>query len=341
MNVIVPPIKSQGIKTKLVPWILSQIPDKKGRWIEPFMGTGVVGFNASFPVALMGDINPHLINFYEALRTDVITPEIVDDYLTREGLALSEATDSGYDHYKFIRSRFNSSRMPDPLDFLFLNRAGFNGMIRFSKNGWNIPFCKKPNRFIGMLKTKIVNQVIRVRNIIKPEWQFTNGDFRTLIAQAGPDDVIYCDPPYHGRHADYFTKWSDKDEAELADLLHATSARFILSTWHHNDFRANESIGKYWNDFNILTQEHFYHAGAKEENRKPIFEALILNFDPIPVLGNVEDAEEDDGEGGVGIDSALPEAQAVERIELQSDMPKTRGRPKKQLVDDANQIALF
>ena len=42
----VPPIKSQGIKTKLVPWIQSIVPsDFNGNWIEPFMGTGAVAFN--------------------------------------------------------------------------------------------------------------------------------------------------------------------------------------------------------------------------------------------------------------------------------------------------------
>ena len=40
MKVGVPPIKSQGIKTKLVPWIQSILPsDFDGTWIEPFMGT--------------------------------------------------------------------------------------------------------------------------------------------------------------------------------------------------------------------------------------------------------------------------------------------------------------
>jgi len=43
VKVSVPPIKSQGIKTKLIPWIRSIIPsDFKGAWIEPFMGTGAV-----------------------------------------------------------------------------------------------------------------------------------------------------------------------------------------------------------------------------------------------------------------------------------------------------------
>jgi DNA adenine methylase len=30
----------------------------------------------------------------------------------------------------------------------------------------------------------------------------------------------------------------------------------------------------------VLTKEHFYHVGAKEENRKPMLEALVMNFTP-------------------------------------------------------------
>ncbi len=30
----------------------------------------------------------------------------------------------------------------------------------------------------------------------------------------------------------------------------------------------------------MLTKEHFYHGGAKEENRKPMLEALVMNFAP-------------------------------------------------------------
>ncbi len=43
-----PPIKSQGIKTKLAPFILGSIRwDGKGKWIEPFVGSGAVLFNAA------------------------------------------------------------------------------------------------------------------------------------------------------------------------------------------------------------------------------------------------------------------------------------------------------
>lgn len=39
MKIVVPPIKSQGIKTKLVPWIQTLVPKVSGKWIEPFLGT--------------------------------------------------------------------------------------------------------------------------------------------------------------------------------------------------------------------------------------------------------------------------------------------------------------
>ena len=29
----------------------------------------------------------------------------------------------------------------------------------------------------------------------------------------------------------------------------------------------------------ILTREHFYHVGAKEENRNPMVEAIVTNYD--------------------------------------------------------------
>lgn len=33
----------------------------------------------------------------------------------------------------------------------------------------------------------------------------------------------------------------------------------------------------------MLTKEHFYHVGGKEENRKPMLEALVMNFAPKPI----------------------------------------------------------
>ena len=278
MRVITPPLKSQGIKTKLVPWIRAVAADVKGRWIEPFLGTGVVALNSGCPRALLGDINPHIVRLYQAIQSGEITAGRVRQYLENEGELLRTADESGYAHFRFVRDRFNQKH--DPLDLLFLSRAGFNGMMRFNRRGeWNIPFCKKPERFARSYITKIVHQVEDAAKVIGDDWRFVGGDFGTLIAEATADDLIYCDPPYSGRHVDYFSDWTEQDEARLFELLSATPARFILSTWHHNDYRRNEMVEKYWNRFRVITRDHFYHTGGKLENRRSVVEALVFNFE--------------------------------------------------------------
>lgn len=287
-KIIVPPIKSQGIKTKLVPWIMELAPKVNGKWIEPFLGTGVVAFNTGYKQAILNDTNPHIINFYKGIQQKTITAPLMKQYLEQEGELLSKADNNGYEHYLKVRTRFNSAEGGSPFDFIFLSRAGFNGMMRFGKKGnWNIPFCKKPDRFAQAYITKITNQVSNISKIIKPEpdWTFYNTSFAEIILLATEHDIIYCDPPYYGRYVDYFNGWTEQDEEVLFNLLRETKAKFILSTWHHNDWRENEMINKFWNKFNIVTKDHFYHSGGNIENRRTVVEALVCNFN----LGNIQE----------------------------------------------------
>lgn len=278
MKIHVPPLKCQGIKTKLVPWILSNvcIPND-GTWIEPFMGSGVVGFNAYPERAIFGDLNPHIINFYQSLQSNTITPSLVREFLESEGEKLKE---SNGEYYYEVRDRFNKHH--HPLDFLFLSRAGFNGMIRFNSSGeFNVPFCKKPERFSKAYITKIVNQVAHVWRLVKMfDWEFRQTSFENLVVIAKEQDFIYCDPPYFGRHVDYFNTWGENEESKLANALRTTRAKFMLSTWYSNKYRKNSSIEKYWRDYYLLTKEHFYHVGALEKNRNAMLEALVMNYPP-------------------------------------------------------------
>lgn len=296
MNVQIPPIKSQGIKTKLVPWIndlilRSGIDLDAATWIEPFFGTGVVGLNSIVRGEhVVGDTNPHIINFYQKLQSGDITAGKMRSYLEREGEYLRKGGNNGYDHYRTVRDRFNTNG--DPFDFIFLSRAGFNGMMRFNKKGdWNIPFCKKPERFASAYITKICNQVAGVRQIIASgSWSFNNISFVDLIRQATKQDIIYCDPPYYGRYVDYYNGWTAEDEKTLFNLLSETPAKFILSTWHHNEFRKNEMMERYWSNFNVATKDHFYHNGGSVDNRHSIVEALVYNFDLLEQQINVDES---------------------------------------------------
>ncbi len=216
---------------------------------------------------------------FKGIQQKIITVPLMKQYLEQEGELLSKAGNNGYEHYLKVRTRFNIEF--SPYDFIFLSRAGFNGIMRFGKKGnWNIPFCKKPDRFARAYITKIANQVSNISKIIKPEpdWTFYNTSFAEIIPLATDNDIIYCDPPYYGRYVDYYNGWTEQDEELLFNLLSGTKAKFILSTWHHNDWRENEMISKFWNKFNIVTKDHFYHSGGNIENRRTIVEALVCNF---------------------------------------------------------------
>ncbi len=289
-KVAVPPIKCQGIKTKLVPWIQAIVPGNfSGKWIEPFMGSGVVAFNVKPEKALLCDSNPHLIKFYNSIKSGKITYDLVRHFLKEEGEKLKK---EGQDYYYEVRERFNTNSVP--LDFLFLNRSCFNGMIRFNKKGgFNVPFCRKPQRFEQAYITKIVNQVSYVQTLLNyHDFEFKCQDFEITVSDASEDDIIYCDPPYIGRHVDYYNSWDEKHEIKLNELLNRSESKFILSTWHSNDYRENIYLKTIWSKFNMLTREHFYHVGGFEKNRNPMLEALVTNFKAVKVEKQVNKAEQ-------------------------------------------------
>ena len=286
MKIFVPPIKSQGRKTKLVAWISSNVEDiEYDRWVEPFMGTGVVAFNVRPKKALLCDSNPHLINFYNAIKNKEVTSAIARKYLTEEGKIL---LDSEGKHYYEVRERFNSKG--NPLDFLFLSRSCFNGMMRFNrKGGFNVPFCRKPNRFAQSLITKITNQIDNISKIIQTgDYTFKNQDFKETLKEINPSDLVYSDHPYIGRHVDYFDSWSEEEEIMLKDGLVNSHSKFILSTWLSNKYRTNDYIFSVWKDCKVSTKEHFYHIGAKETNRNAVYEALLSNIKLKDSISNME-----------------------------------------------------
>ncbi len=208
---------------------------------------------------MFADTNPHTIAFYKALQDQKITPAIIKDFLQTEGTTLSRV---GEAHYYAIRERFN--REAAPLDFLFLNRACFNGVMRFNrKGGFNVPCCRKPDRFAQAYITKIVNQATAVyEHIHCSQWEFKVQQFTETIATSTPNDFIYADPPYVGRHLNYFESWDEIKEAKLFQSLSQGKARFILSTWEENTYRRNSFIDGLWGCFPRVSQQHFYHVGA-------------------------------------------------------------------------------
>ena len=132
-KVIVPPIKCQGIKTKIIPFIKEKVernPD--GVWIEPFVGTGVVAFNIVPQKAVLCDKNQYIIALYQGIQNGTITNQTAREFLEYHGERLEQ---QGANYYKKMRDKFNQNG--DPLYFLFLEITGndfVKNLIDFPKH---------------------------------------------------------------------------------------------------------------------------------------------------------------------------------------------------------------
>jgi len=92
------------------------------------------------------------------------------------GDAGKKLSKNGQDYYYEVRTRFNERH--NPLDFLFLSRAGFNGVIRFNrKGGFNVPFNHKAERFSKAYVTKVVNQV----KAVGENWQVSDEQIENFL----------------------------------------------------------------------------------------------------------------------------------------------------------------
>jgi len=270
----VPPLKMQGIKTKLIPFIQKNVVwHGKGKWIEPFLGSGSVLFNLVPERALIGDTNQHVISFYKKIQKKEITSDIARSFLEKEGGRLLEL---GEKHYYSVRER--SNKHYDPLDFLFLNRSCFNGLMRFNKKGgFNTPFCRKPERFRPAYITKICNQIKWVSEMMDgKDWKFCCADWNETLSKAGGNDFVYADPPYVGRVTDYFNQWSIQDSLKLESHLKNLSCPFLYSMWAENKYRRNDDLFETFSEYDIRTFNHFYHLGSTEKLRNMMTEALVL-----------------------------------------------------------------
>lgn len=275
IEVKAPPLKTQGIKTRLASTIASCIQwPGNGRWVEPFVGSGAVALNLAPPRALLADKNPHVINLLKDIRDARITPSSIRQYLTAQGKLLRER---GEAHYYDVRNTFNSD--PSSASFVFLNRASFNGIVRFNRKGkFNTPFCRKPERFAQAYVTKISNQVAWAARVMHGKnYELTCEVWSGTLEKVTADDFVYADPPYTGRHADFYGCWEDSEALTLLERLRSLPCGYALSMWHSNRYRRNSIIDAVDPSRELIVLiDHHYHVGSKVEYRNDMQEMLII-----------------------------------------------------------------
>lgn len=209
-----PALKWAGGKRWLVPH-LEEIwsGHRHRRLVEPFCGGLAVSLGLMPKRALLNDINPHLINFYQQVK---------------QGLVVDLPMENDEELYYAHRNRFNQLIAEGRANckeaaqlFYYLNRTGFNGLCRFNKKGeFNVPF--------GKYKTiNYVRDFLEYKDIFS-DWDFSLGDFEQVDVR--PDDFIYADPPYDVEFTQYSKEgFSWDDQVRLAEWLAQHPGPVVIS----------------------------------------------------------------------------------------------------------------
>lgn len=209
-----PPLKWAGGKRWLVPHLRPLwAPLRDRRLVEPFCGGLAVTLDLLPDRALLGDINPHPVNFYRWLQRGLVATIPM-----RNDAALYYAHRERFN--RLIAEGGQGSREAAEL-FYYLNRTGYNGLCRFNRRGgYNVPFGRY--RGIGYTTDFSAYAPLFAR------WEFVSGDFAALPLD--PDDVIYADPPYDVPFTQYSREvFGWEQQVRLAEWLARRPGPVLLS----------------------------------------------------------------------------------------------------------------
>jgi DNA adenine methylase len=209
-----PALKWAGGKRWLTPTLLElYAPYRHSRLVEPFVGGLSVALALQPKKALLNDINPHLINFYNWLTKNFI----IKTPLKNERDFYFEMRDIFND--LIIKKKATSKRSAEL--FYFLNRTGFNGLCRFNKSGgFNVPF--------GQYDTINYTTDFSEYTKVLKAWKFTCQDFESLPIRAS--DFIYADPPYDTEFTQYSKEnFNWDDQVRLAEWLSVHQGPVVAS----------------------------------------------------------------------------------------------------------------
>lgn len=206
LNPLKPPLKWAGGKRWLLPHLASLWQRHSyRRYVEPFCGGLAAPLGLKPAKALLNDVNPHLLNFYQHLQ---------------RGLRLTVAMKNSKTVFYRHRRRFNQLISSGDWHtaeaaqlFYYLNRTCFNGLCRFNKSGeFNVPF--------GTHKSITYATDFSEYQPTLKNWTFSNRDFESLTID--PEDFIYADPPYDVEFTTYSAGgFSWNDQVRVADWLAA------------------------------------------------------------------------------------------------------------------------
>jgi DNA adenine methylase len=224
-----PVIKWVGGKTKLLTELVARMPERYGRYFEPFAGGAALFFRLAPKRAVLADSNADLIALYTAIAAD---PNAVIRRLQMHREAHDEH------HYYAMRAKWNEYHLswssPErAAAFIYLNKTCFNGLWRVNRAGaFNVPIGRYTDPPI------CVPDALRAASTVLARAELRCADYKTAIDDAKPGDFLYFDPPYDpvtptanftSYSADGFSADHQRELASTAKALVERGCKVMLS----------------------------------------------------------------------------------------------------------------
>lgn len=273
------PFSYSGNKFRIWKKYLKKIFDGYQKIHEPFLGSGTCLYNSN-KGGIGIDLDKNIIELHKSLYDDNLITKITDCYNNYFPNGRNK------EDYLKLRKDFNSSWVKSGTNsnnihqLHLLIQLSFNSLLRFSKNGFNVPFGMKEVDI-----ERIKNHQDVVNNDYK-EFKFIYGSYDDLdLSLVDKDnDLIYFDPPYIASKFQY-GGWEKDDEIKLLsylDNLNEMGYSFVLSnTFSHRGVMNEELIEwskKYNIDYISMTYNSWSAAVKSVENDKTTQEVIISNL---------------------------------------------------------------
>lgn len=260
-----PLVRWAGSKQKLLPQLVPGLPKHFVRYFEPFFGGGSLFFLLTPSRAVVNDACAELIETHRAVRD---RPDLVWRYLQR----LDPLDREQFYH---VRQRRSSGRFTRAAEFLFLNRAGWNGLYRVNSRGeYNVPY--------GLPRTRNIvdkENLLACSEALRGGIELRSDDFEGVVDRADDGDLVFLDPPYVTGHnnngfIDYNeTLFSWEDQRRLAASAKRAvkrGARVLVTNAHH------DAVLQLYSTFALRDLSRSSTLASRTSARRRVQEALLV-----------------------------------------------------------------
>ena len=263
---------------------ITEVFDKeKSQYFEPFLGGGAILFALEPNVAYVSDINAGLVNLYNQVKQ--FPSQFKSELLKFESEYNRLQPEEQLAYFLRIRAVFNkktngtfTSRLGSfgAASFIFLNKAGFNGMYRENAAGeFNIPFGKRDS--ISLFDDTNVDSVSRLFQRVDIKEQ----PYSYTIQNAKPGDLVYFDPPYAPlTKTSSFEGYNSSNlggfnQVELRNLVDELTKNQVFCVVSNSSAQVIEDL---YHDYNMQPLQASRAISASAQGRKAVKEYLIDNF---------------------------------------------------------------